>query len=261
MRTRRWYGGRPETSDKRNKVVIVTGGTRGIGFSTVKSFLENGAKVALCGSREETVNKALEKLKEINSDFEVLGFSTDLLNIEDIKKMMDEVENKWGKIDVLINNAGISDNVSIYDQDDKHFENVIDINVQAVFNCSKIAAEKMKKNNYGVILNTSSIVSINGQKSGVGYPTSKFAVNGLTKSLARELGTDGIRVNAIAPGIIATDMVAALDQNMIKAMAANVPVGRLGEAEDIANAFLFLASDMASYISGAILSVDGATVI
>ena len=245
----------------KNKVVIVTGGTRGIGFSTVKSFLENGAKVALCGSREETVNKALEKLKEINSDFEVLGFSTDLLNIEDIKKMMDEVENKWGKIDVLINNAGISDNVSIYDQDDKHFENVIDINVQAVFNCSKIAAEKMKKNNYGVILNTSSIVSINGQKSGVGYPTSKFAVNGLTKSLARELGTDGIRVNAIAPGIIATDMVAALDQNMIKAMAANVPVGRLGEAEDIANAFLFLASDMASYISGAILSVDAATVI
>lgn len=105
----------------KNKVVIVTGGTRGIGFSTVKSFLENGAKVALCGSREETVNKALEKLKEINSDFEVLGFSTDLLNIEDIKKMMDEVENKWGKIDVLINNAGISDNVSIYDQDDKHF--------------------------------------------------------------------------------------------------------------------------------------------
>ena len=113
----------------------------------------------------------------------------------------------------------------------------------------------------GVILNTSSIVSINGQKSGVGYPTSKFAVNGLTKSLARELGKDGIRVNAVAPGIIATDMVTALDQNMIKAMVANVPVGRIGEPEDIANAFLFLASDMASYISGAILSVDGATVI
>ena len=125
----------------------------------------------------------------------------------------------------------------------------------------KIAAEKMRKNKYGVILNTSSIVSINGQKTGVGYPTSKFAVNGITKSLARELGKDGIRVNAVAPGIIATDMVAALDQNMIKAMTANVPVGRIGEPEDIANAFLFLASDMASYISGAILSVDGATVI
>ena len=119
----------------------------------------------------------------------------------------------------------------------------------------------MKEKGKGVILNTSSVVSINGQKSGVGYPTSKFAVNGLTKSLARELGKDGIRVNAVAPGIIATDMVSALDQNMIKAMTANVPVGRIGQPEDIANAFLFLASDMASYISGAILSVDGATVI
>ena len=244
-----------------NKVVIVTGGTRGIGFATVKAFLDNGAKVALCGSRENTVNKALTELKAMSSNYEVLGFYPDLLKISEIESMMDEIENKWGKIDILINNAGISDNVSIYAQDDKHFEKVIDINVKAVFNCTKIAAEKMRKNKYGVILNTSSIVSINGQKTGVGYPTSKFAVNGITKSLARELGKDGIRVNAVAPGIIATDMVAALDQNMIKAMEANVPVGRLGEPEDIANAFLFLASDMASYISGAILSVDGATVI
>lgn len=244
-----------------NKVVIVTGGTRGIGFATVKAFLDKGAKVALCGSREETVNKALTELKAMSSNYEVLGFYPDLLKISEIESMMDEIENKWGKIDILINNAGISDNVSIYAQDDKHFEKVIDINVKAVFNCTKIAAEKMRKNKYGVILNTSSIVSINGQKTGVGYPTSKFAVNGITKSLARELGKDGIRVNAVAPGIIATDMVAALDQNMIKAMEANVPVGRLGEPEDIANAFLFLASDMASYISGAILSVDGATVI
>ena len=244
-----------------NKVVIVTGGTRGIGFATVKAFLDNGAKVALCGSRENTVNKALTELKAMSSNYEVLGFYPDLLKISEIESMMDEIENKWGKIDILINNAGISDNVSIYAQDDKHFEKVIDINVKAVFNCTKIAAEKMRKNKYGVILNTSSIVSIHGQKTGVGYPTSKFAVNGITKSLARELGKDGIRVNAVAPGIIATDMVAALDQNMIKAMEANVPVGRLGEPEDIANAFLFLASDMASYISGAILSVDGATVI
>ncbi len=239
----------------KNKVVIVTGGTRGIGFSTVKTFLENGAKVALCGSRKETVDKALSELNKINSSYEVIGFSTNLLDISEVEKMMEEVINKWGVIDVLINNAGISDNVSIYDQDANHFKKVIDINVEAVFNCSKIAAEKMKKNGKGVILNTSSVVSINGQKSGVGYPTSKFAVNGLTKSLAREL------VNAVAPGIIGTDMVAALDQNMINAMAANIPVGRIGNPEDIANAFLFLASDMASYISGAVLSVDGAIVI
>ena len=245
----------------KSKVIIVTGGTRGIGFSTVKAFLENGAKVALCGSREETVDKALSELANINPNYEVIGFSTNLLDIAEVKNMMEQVVSKWGSIDVLINNAGISDSVSIYDQDAEHFAKVIDINVEAVFNCSKIAAEKMKANGKGVILNTSSVVSINGQKSGVGYPTSKFAVNGLTKSLARELGKDGIRVNAVAPGIIATDMVAALDQNMIKGMAANIPVGRLGDPEDIANAFLFLASDMASYISGAILSVDGATII
>lgn len=245
----------------KNKVVIVTGGTRGIGFSTVKAFLENGAKVALCGSRKETVDKALSELNKINSSYEVIGFPTDLLDLSEVRKMMEEVVNKWGSIDVLINNAGISDNVSIYDQDSEHFSKIIDINVEAIFNCSKIAAEKMKSKGKGVILNTSSIVSINGQKVGVGYPTSKFAVNGLTKSLARELGKDGIRVNAVAPGIIATDMVAALDQNMIKAMAANIPLGRIGEPEEIANVFLFLASDMASYISGAILSVDGATVI
>ena len=218
-----------------NKVVIVTGGTRGIGFATVKAFLDNGAKVALCGSRENTVNKALTELKAMSSNYEVLGFYPDLLKISEIESMMDEIENKWGKIDILINNAGISDNVSIYAQDDKHFEKVIDINVKAVFNCTKIAAEKMRKNKYGVILNTSSIVSINGQKTGVGYPTSKFAVNGITKSLARELGKDGIRVNAVAPGIIATDMVAALDQNMIKAMEANVPVGRLKKCRKFKN--------------------------
>lgn len=249
------------TSSIKNKVVIVTGGTRGIGFSTVKAFLKNGAKVALCGSRKETVDKALSEINKINSEYKVIGFSTDLLNILEVKAMMDEVESKLGKIDVLINNAGISDNVSIYNQDDKHFEKVMDINVQAVFNCSKIVAEKMKVKGSGVILNTSSVVSINGQKTGVGYPTSKFAINGLTKSLARELGPDGIRVNAIAPGVIATDMVAALDQNMINMMTKSIPVGRIGMPEDIANAFLFLASDMAAYISGTVLSVDGAIVI
>lgn len=243
------------------KVVIITGGTRGIGFAAVKGFLENGAKVALCGSREESVNKALDKLYEINSTYPAIGFSPNLLEEEEIKSMVNYVINKWGKIDVLINNAGISDSKSIFDQDNEHFAKVIDINVQAVFNFSKIVAEEMKKNKSGVIINTSSVVSLYGQKTGVGYPTSKFAVNGFTKSLARELGKDGIRVNAVAPGIIATDMVAALDQNMIKKMAESIPVGRLGKPEDIANAFLFLASDMASYISGAILSVDGAVVI
>ena len=244
-----------------NKVVLITGGTRGIGFATVKAFLDEGSKVVLCGSKKDTVDKAISELKSLNENYPVLGFFPDLLNLNEIKSMQDEIVKTWGTVDILINNAGISDSQSIFNQDDEHFAKVMNINVQAVFNCSKLVAEIMKKNHSGVILNTSSIVSLYGQKSGVGYPTSKFAINGLTKSLARELGNDGIRVNAVAPGIIATDMVAALDQNMINKMAENIPVKRLGNPEDIANAFLFLASDMASYISGAILSVDGAMII
>lgn len=175
--------------------------------------------------------------------------------------MVDTILEKWGKIDVLINNAGVSDNKSIYDQAPEHFEKILDINIQAIFNCTKIIAEVMKEEKKGVILNTSSVVSLYGQKTGVGYPTSKFAVNGLTKSLARELGKDGIRVNAVAPGVIETDMVKALDKNIIDAISKTIPLDRLGTSEDVANAFLFLASDMASYISGEILSVDGAVVI
>ena len=132
------------------------------------------------------------------------------------------------------------------------------INVTAVFNCAQSAAKVMKAQGGGVILNTSSMVSIYGQPSGVGYPTSKFALNGLTKSLARELGKDNIRVNAVAPGITKTDMVAALPDEVIKPLIATIPLGRVGEPEDVANAFLYLASDMASYVTGVVLSVDGA---
>ncbi|EGT3617741.1 glucose 1-dehydrogenase [Clostridium perfringens] len=244
-----------------DKVVIVTGGTRGIGFATVKKFLVHGAKVALCGSRKETVDKALKEINEINPNYDVIGFYPNLLDGSEVKDMVTKVLEKWGRIDVLINNAGVSDSKSIYIQSDEDFSKVMDINVQAVFNCTKAVSGIMKNQKSGVILNTSSVVSLYGQKSGVGYPTSKFAVNGLTKSLARELGRDGIRVNAIAPGIIATDMVAALDKKIVSQIAQNIPLGRIGEADDIANAFLFLASDMATYISGEILSVDGAVVI
>lgn len=244
-----------------NKVVIVTGGTRGIGFATVKKFLAHGAKVALCGSKKETVDKALKELNTINPNYNIVGFFPNLLDSNEIKDMVNTVLEKWGTIDVLINNAGVSDSKSIYIQSDEDFSKVMDINVQAVFNCTKAVSVIMKKQKSGVILNTSSVVSLYGQRTGVGYPTSKFAVNGLTKSLARELGRDGIRVNAVAPGIIATDMVAALDKKIVEQISSNIPLGRVGEAEDIANAFLFLSSDMASYISGAVLSVDGAVVL
>lgn len=240
------------------KVAVVTGGTRGIGYATVKKFLDEGAKVVLFGSKESSVAKALESLKNENKDYEVTGLYPDLSDIKSVEEAFDSIIKEYGKIDILVNNAGISARESLYDYTSEAFDNIIDLNIKAVFNCSKVVAPYMKENGGGVILNTSSMVSIYGQPSGVGYPTSKFAVNGMTKSLARELGKDNIRVNAVAPGVIRTDMVAALPEEMVKMVCAQIPLGRMGEPEDIANAFAFLASDSASFITGAILSVDGA---
>ena len=157
-----------------------------------------------------------------------------------------------------MNNAGISQSTPLYNYTAEEFQKIVDLNITSVFNCAQAAAKIMKEQGGGVILNTSSMVSLYGQPSGCGYPASKFAVNGMTKSLARELGRDNIRVNAVAPGVTKTDMVAALPDEMIKPLIATIPLGRVGEPEDVANAFLFLASDMASYVTGEILSVDGA---
>lgn len=242
----------------KGKTAMVTGGTRGIGYAIVKVYLENGAKVALCGSRQETVAKALEKLKAENPEYEVIGLCPDLMSPEEVEKAVATVKSTFGRLDIMVNNAGVSARESIYDYKPEEFAKTMNLNVDAVFNCSQAAAKVMKEQGGGVILNTSSMVSLYGQPSGVAYPASKFAVNGLTKSLARELGKDHIRVNAVAPGVTRTDMVAALPEELIKPLVATIPLGRVGEPEDVANAFLFLASDLASYVTGEILSVDGA---
>jgi len=240
------------------KVAIVTGGTRGIGFATVKKFLDNNAQVVLFGSRKESVDKAINELKEINENYEVMGLYPNISDVKEVEEAFREIKEKYGKIDILVNNAGISAMESIYDYPEENFKKIMDLNVNAVFNCSKTVAPIMKENGGGVILNTSSMVSLYGQPSGCGYPASKFAVNGLTKSLARELGRDNIRVNAVAPGVTMTDMMKSVPEEKIKGVIATIPLGRIGEPEDIANAFLYLASDMASYVTGVILSVDGA---
>lgn len=239
-------------------VAVVTGGTRGIGFATVKAFLDHGAKVAVFGSRQETVDKALENLKDYPADV-VMGLCPALNNPEEVKKAFDEVTAKFGSLDILVNNAGISARESLFDYKPEDFENIMNLNVNAVFVCSQAAARIMKDQGKGSIVNVSSMVSIYGQAAGCGYPTSKFAVNGLTKSLARELGPHNIRVNAVAPGVTNTDMVAALPKEMVERISAPIPLRRVGEPEEVANAIVFLASDMASYVTGTILSVDGAT--
>ncbi|MBQ8555975.1 MAG: SDR family oxidoreductase [Clostridia bacterium] len=242
----------------KNKVAIVTGGTRGIGFAVVKKYLENGATVVLLGSRQETVDKAMAELKAINPDWPVEGACPDLSDAAAVEATVNAVAEKYGRLDILVNNAGMSDSVPTDKVTAEHFDKVIKLNVNSVMYAVMPAVKIMKEQHSGVIINTSSMVSISGQTSGVAYPASKFAVNGLTLSLARELGPSGIRVNAVAPGITATDMVAALPEKMIQPLINAIPLRRIGTADDMANAFLFLASDMASYVTGEVLSVDGA---
>lgn len=240
------------------KTAIVTGGTRGIGLAIVRTFLKNGAKVALFGSRTETVNKALDELKAENPDWPVLGLAPNLAKFDELKAAVDQVAAAWGKVDILVNNAGISAREPLSEYTPEAFQKIMDLNVTAVFNGCKAVEPLMKAQGGGSIINTSSMVSLYGQPSGVGYPTSKFAVNGMTRSLARELGRAGIRVNAVAPGVTRTDMVAALPPELVQRISAPIPLGRVGEPEEVANVFLFLASDMASYVTGAVISVDGA---
>ena len=242
----------------KDKVAVVTGGTRGIGYAIVEKFLKNGAKVVLFGSRQETVEKAIASLKAENEIWEVSGAWPVLTDAGAVAAEMAKIKDTYGKIDILVNNAGVSDSTPIGKYTAEHFAKVMDLNVNGMMNGILPVVEIMKEQGGGCILNTSSMVSICGQPGGVAYPTSKYAVNGLTWSLARELGPYNIRVNAVAPGITRTDMVAALPREMIEPLVNRIPLRRIGEAEDIANAFLFLASDMASYVTGEILSVDGA---
>ena len=238
------------------KVAIITGGTRGIGLATAKKFIQENATVVIFGSKKETVDKALNELKEAFPKKEILGFYPNLIDESELKEVFDKIKEKFGHIDIIVNNAGISSKTKIDDYSEEEYDKISNLNIKSVFMTSKVAVPYLKQSK-GVILNTSSMVSIYGQPSGVMYPASKYAVNGITKSLARELAPFGIRVNAVAPGIIETDMVKNLPKEMIEPLIKSIPIGRIGKPEDVANAFLFLASDMASYITGVILSVDG----
>ena len=238
-----------------NKVAIVTGGSRGIGYATVERFLQEGAAVVLTASSPETAQKAVDRLKEKYPEAQVSGISPDLMNLDEVRSAFQKVVDQYGAVDILVNNAGISESTPFDGYTDDLFDKVMNLNVKGVFNATRSAVEHMTDG--GVILNTSSMVSITGQPSGLAYPTSKFAVNGMTVSLARELGPKGIRVNAVAPGIIETDMMKAVPKEVIDPMISRIPLRRLGQPEDIANAFVFLASEEASYITGVILSVDG----
>ena len=235
------------------KVAVVTGANTGLGQGMAVALAEAGAKVVGVGRRSCAETK--EKIEAFGGSFtEVLA---DLSTTAAVDTVLSGALDAYGRVDILVNNAGISESTPFMEYTEETFDKVMDLNVKGVFTATRAAAECMVARGEGVILSTSSMVSISGQPSGFAYPASKFAVNGFTISLARELGPKGIRVNAVAPGITETDMMKAVPREVIEPMIERIPLRRLGQPEDIANAFVFLASDEASYITGVILSVDG----
>jgi 3-oxoacyl-[acyl-carrier protein] reductase len=233
-----------------NKIVIITGGAAGIGAATAIKFVAEGAKVIIWDLNEE---KGQILAKEIGAEFNKVN-SSNYMEIENAAK---KVHDKYGRIDILINNAGITRDSSLKKMTPELWQQVIDVNLTGVFYCTKIISEYMLMNNYGRILNASSVVGFYGNFGQTNYVATKAGLIGMTKTLARELGRKGITVNCVAPGFIATEMVAAMPENVLDGMKAKVPIGRLGLPEEIANCYAFLASDEAAYINGATISVDG----
>lgn len=243
----------------KDKVVFITGGTRGIGFAAAKLFIQNGAHVAIAGHCQETVDAALAKLKELYPDEDVLGMCPNLTSRQEMLDAVGKVVAKWGRIDVMINNAGVTHATVFSKIQEGEFEHMFDVNVEGVYNGAWAAYQYMKANNAGVIINTASVTGLFGSTSGVGYPASKAAVVGFTHELGRELIRRNIRVVAVAPGVVNTDMTTAnMDPTIKEQYLKHLPMKRMLEPEEIANVYMFLASDLASGITATTVSVDGA---
>ena len=242
-----------------NRVAIITGGTAGIGAATAIKFAQEGAKVILWARNAERGNAFVEKMKGmgLEAEFDAIDSS----NYEAVCEAAKRVNDKYGKIDILINNAGITNDSTLKKMTIEQWQQVIDINLSGSFYCIKAITPYMLEKGYGRIVNASSVVALYGNFGQTNYVATKAGLIGMTKTLARELGKKGITVNAVAPGFIETDMVAKMPENVLDGMRAKVPVGRLGQPEEIASAYLFLASEEAAYINGATLSVDGGMTI
>ena len=245
----------------KNKVAIVTGGTRGIGFAIVKKYLENGASVVLCGSSQETADKAVKKLKDENVDFKVEGIGLNLNSPEEIKEAFQNVKNKYGNLDILVNNAGITRDGLMIRMSEDDWDLVMDINLKGAFNCIKAVARPMMKQRSGAIINMASIVGVMGNPGQANYVASKAGLIGLTKTTAKEFASRGIRCNAVAPGFIRSAMTDVLSDDVKKKYLDSIPLGEFGETENIADVVAFLASDMSKYVTGQVINVDGGLVM
>ncbi|SFH73977.1 3-oxoacyl-[acyl-carrier-protein] reductase [Tindallia magadiensis] len=241
------------------KTVVVTGAARGIGKATALKFGEKGGKVVVCDISMDSLSEVMEELK--TNQVEALAFEVDVTDREAVEKMMNDVKDQCGSVDVIVNNAGITADGRLVKMEEEAFDKVIDVNLKGVFNCGQAAARIMAEQGSGVILNASSVVGIYGNFGQTNYAATKWGVIGMTKTWAKELGKQGIRVNAVAPGFILTPMVEKMPENVLDMMKDKSPIKKLGKPEDIANAYAFLASEEAGFITGTVLSVDGGVVL
>ncbi|ADQ46395.1 3-oxoacyl-(acyl-carrier-protein) reductase [Caldicellulosiruptor kronotskyensis 2002] len=244
----------------KDKVALITGASRGIGRAIALKFAQNGANVVINYSSSQS---QAENLKE---EIEKIGTKTmiikcDVSNPDEVSHMFSQVEKEFGRLDILVNNAGITKDGLILRMNEEDFDKVIAINLKGAFLCARAAAKMMVKQRFGNIINISSVVGIAGNVGQANYAASKAGIIGLTKSLAKELASRNIRVNAIAPGFIKTDMTEVLSDKVKEAMLSSIPLGRFGEADEIANVALFLASSLSSYITGQVIVVDGGMIM
>jgi len=238
-----------------DKVAIITGAGRGIGQATALKFASEGAKVVVCDLSPEWIEDTVEQITRMGG--EAMGYTADVRSLPALRAMVDAVVARWGRVDCLVNNAGIVMDSQLKNMTDEQFDNVIDINLKGVYNCTRAVVDTMLKQQSGVILNASSIVGLYGNFGQTNYAASKFGVIGMVKTWAKELGRRGIRANAVCPGFVETSIIKSVPERVIRALEERVPLGRLAKPEEIANTFAFLASDEASYINGAVIEVSG----
>ena len=238
-----------------DKVAIITGAGRGIGQATAVKFAAEGAKVVVCDIDEGGIEETVKLCKETRGA--AIGQQADVRDIKSLETMVACTVAKWGRIDCLVNNAGIVSDAQLGNMTEEQFDRVIEINLKGVFNCTKAVLNTMTAQGSGVILNASSIVGLYGNFGQTNYAAAKFGVIGMVKTWARELGRKGIRANAVCPGFIGTPLIQSIPERVLRGLEEKVPLGRLGKPEEVANTFAWLASDEASYISGAVIEVSG----
>jgi len=243
----------------KDRVCLVTGGARGIGREIALAFAKNGADIALCDVNQEALNATSREIEALGR--KAATFVVDVTNLSQVEDMVNKTLDKFQKIDILINNAGITRDALIVRMSEQEFDSVIAVNLKGTFNCTKACSKVMMKQRYGKIVSIASIIGIMGNAGQANYAASKAGIIGITKSVAKELASRNVNVNAIAPGFIETDMTAKLPDNVKAQMLSLIPLNRFGKANDVAELAMFLASEASSYITGQVIKIDGGMVM